>query len=103
MAEPLTELQQVILDVDALGLTVRDSIRQVSARVGFFIGQARYQDELAKAREIVAQGETISLTPPWQRLPFFSALSRAVGMTVSPDTDARTLRTESSDTCAPAR
>jgi hypothetical protein len=57
MAEPLTELQQVILEVDALGLTVRDSIRQVSARVGFFIGQARYQAELEKAREIVAKGE----------------------------------------------
>jgi hypothetical protein len=57
MAEPLTELQQVILDVDSLGLTVRDSIRQVSARVGFFIGQARYQDELAKARAIVATGD----------------------------------------------
>jgi hypothetical protein len=57
MAGPLTELQQVILEVDALGLTVRDSIRQVSARVGFFIGQARYQDELTKARAIVAEGE----------------------------------------------
>jgi lysyl-tRNA synthetase, class II len=41
--------------------------------------------------EIVSQGETIALTPPWLRLPFFSALSRAVGVTVSPDTDAKTL------------
>ena len=41
--------------------------------------------------EIVSQGETITLTPPWLRLPFFSALSRAVGVTVSPDTDAKTL------------
>jgi hypothetical protein len=56
MAETLTDLQQVILEVDALGLTVRDSIRQVSARVGFFVGQARYQDELVKAREIAATG-----------------------------------------------
>lgn len=52
MAEQLTELQKVILEVDALDLTVRDSIRQVSARVGFFVGQQRYQDELAKARSI---------------------------------------------------
>jgi hypothetical protein len=56
MAEQLTDLQQVILEVDALDLTVRDSIRQVSARVGFFVGQQRYQEELARAREIVATG-----------------------------------------------
>jgi hypothetical protein len=56
MAEQLTDLQQVILETDALGLTIRDSIRQVSARVGFFIGQQRYLDELAKAQAIVASG-----------------------------------------------
>lgn len=56
MADTLTDLQQVILDVDALGLSVRESIRMVSARVGFFVGQQRYQDELAKAREIAAKG-----------------------------------------------
>jgi hypothetical protein len=56
MAETLTDLQQVILDVDSMGLTVRDSIKQVSARVGFFVGQARYNEELTKARAIVAQG-----------------------------------------------
>jgi hypothetical protein len=54
MAEQLTDLQHVILEIDALDLTVRDSIRQVSARVGFFVGQQRYQEELAKARAIVA-------------------------------------------------
>jgi hypothetical protein len=57
MAERLTELQRVILEVDALNLTVRDSIRQVSARVGFFVGQQRYREELEKARTIVLQGE----------------------------------------------
>ena len=56
MADQLTDLQQVILETDALGLTVRDSIRQVSARVGFFVGQQRYQEELVKARAIVATG-----------------------------------------------
>ncbi|MFN8522617.1 MAG: hypothetical protein U0821_05860 [Chloroflexota bacterium] len=48
----LTELQRVILETDALGLTVRDSIRMVSARVGFFVGQQRYRDELARARSV---------------------------------------------------
>jgi len=52
VAEQLTELQQVILEVDALNLSVRDSIKQVSARVGFFVGQQRYLEELAKARAI---------------------------------------------------
>ncbi len=57
MADELTELEKVILEVDALGLTVRDSIRQVSGRVGFFVGQQRYLEELAKARAIVGTGE----------------------------------------------
>ena len=56
MADQLTELQQVILEIDALGLTVRDSIKQVSARVGFFVGQQKYQEELVKARAIAATG-----------------------------------------------
>ena len=35
------------------------------------------------------QGEDIDLTPPWRRLPFFDALSVAVGLTRDvPDTDA---------------
>lgn len=57
MAEQLTELQRVILDVHALGLTVRDSIRQVSGHVGFFVGQQRYSEELQKALAIVQYGE----------------------------------------------
>jgi hypothetical protein len=57
MADRLTELQRVILDVDALELTVRDSIRQVSARVGYFVGQQKYLEELAKARSVVETGE----------------------------------------------
>jgi hypothetical protein len=56
MADRLTDLQKVILEIDALDLTVRDSIRQVSARVGFFVGQQKYQEELAKARAIVESG-----------------------------------------------
>jgi hypothetical protein len=57
MADRLTPLQQVVLEVDALGLTVRDSIKQVSARVGYFVGQQKYREELAKARAIAATGE----------------------------------------------
>jgi len=57
MAERLTDLQQAILEVDALNLTVRDSIRHVTARVGFFVGQQRYLEELEKARAIAATGD----------------------------------------------
>jgi len=34
---------------------------------------------------------TVDLTPPWRRLPFFETLSRALGVTVTPETDAATL------------
>jgi lysyl-tRNA synthetase, class II len=34
----------------------------------------------------------IDLTPPWRRLPFFEALSQALGLAVTPATDAATLR-----------
>src|SRR5437667_3270909 len=34
---------------------------------------------------------TVDLTPPWKRLPFFAALSQALGVTVTPETDAATL------------
>ena len=33
----------------------------------------------------------VDLTPPWKRLPFFDALSQALGTTVTPETDAATL------------
>jgi len=58
MDEQLTELQQVILEVEALDLTVRDSIKQVSSRVGYFVGQQKYREELAKARAIVGAQAT---------------------------------------------
>ena len=57
MADGLTELQKVILEVDALNLSIRDSIRQVSARVGFFVGQQRYMEELQKAWLIQEKGK----------------------------------------------
>ena len=40
----------------------------------------------------LAWGEhTIDLTPPWRRLPFFEALSQALGVVVTPATDPATL------------
>ena len=56
VAEQLTELQRVIIQVAALDLTVRDSIRQVSSQVGFFVGQQKYLEELEKALTILESG-----------------------------------------------
>jgi lysyl-tRNA synthetase class 2 len=33
----------------------------------------------------------VDLTPPWKRLPFFQGISEALGVTVTPETDATTL------------
>jgi lysyl-tRNA synthetase class 2 len=38
------------------------------------------------------EGETVDLTPPWPRLPFFGGISAAVGEAVTPDTPAGRLR-----------
>ena len=55
MAEPvLTDLQLAAPEVDRLGLPRRDAIKLVSQRVGFFVGQQRYAEELAKAHRILA-------------------------------------------------
>jgi lysyl-tRNA synthetase class 2 len=41
--------------------------------------------------ELTYQGETVRLTPPWRRLPFFQAMSDAVGIAVSPETTVSAL------------
>ncbi len=48
-------------------------------------------ESLLGSTALVYQGESIDLSPPWPRLPFFEALSRSLGARVGPDTDARTL------------
>jgi lysyl-tRNA synthetase class 2 len=42
--------------------------------------------------ELAYQGETVHLASPWPRLPFFDALSRALGEAITPDTDADALQ-----------
>jgi hypothetical protein len=54
----LTPLQRAIYETDQLGLTLRDSIRIVSARMGFFVGQNKYLEERAKIERLLAQAET---------------------------------------------
>jgi hypothetical protein len=53
----MTPLQRAIHETDQLGLTLRDSQRLVSARMGFFVGQHKYLEERAKIQRIVGNGQ----------------------------------------------
>ncbi len=52
----LTPLQRAIYEVDQLGLNVRDSMRLVSQRVGYFVGQQRYLEERARIAAVLTEG-----------------------------------------------
>ncbi len=54
--QSLTPLQRAIYETDQLDLSLRDSIRIVTARMGFFVGQNKYLDERAKINRLL--GET---------------------------------------------
>ena len=51
----LTPLQRAIYETDQLGLTLRDSIKLVTQRMGFFVGQQKYLDERAKIQRFIDQ------------------------------------------------
>ncbi len=51
----LTPVQRAIYDVDQLGLNLRDSMRLVTQRVGFFVGQQRYLEEREKIAAMLEQ------------------------------------------------
>ena len=48
MPPSLTPLQRAIYETDQLGLSLRDSQKLVSARMGFFVGQHKYLQERSK-------------------------------------------------------
>ena len=55
-AEPtLTPLQRAIYETDQLGLTLRDSIKLVTQRMGYFVGQYRYLEERARIDRFIEQ------------------------------------------------
>jgi hypothetical protein len=54
----LTPLQQVIYETDQLGLTLRDSIKIVTQRMGFFVGQNKYLEERAKIERLLGERES---------------------------------------------
>ncbi len=53
----LTPLQQAIYETDQLGLTLRDSIKIVTQRMGFFVGQNKYLEERVKIQRLLGQPE----------------------------------------------
>jgi len=54
----LTPLQRAIYETDQLDLTLRDSIKVVTARMGFFVGQHKYLEERGKISRILATAES---------------------------------------------
>jgi hypothetical protein len=50
----LTPLQRTIYETDQLGLSLRDSIKIVSQRMGFFVGQNKYLEERVKIERLLA-------------------------------------------------
>lgn len=48
----LTPLQRAVYETDQLGVNLRDSMRMVTARMGFFVGQERYLAERKKVRRL---------------------------------------------------
>ena len=51
----LTPLQRVIYETDLLGLNLRDSMRLVTQRMGFFVGQHRYLQERERIARFIEQ------------------------------------------------
>ena len=49
----LTPLQRVIFETDQLDLSLRDSIKIATARMGFFVGQHKYLQERAKIAQLL--------------------------------------------------
>jgi hypothetical protein len=49
----LTPLQRVVFETDQLHLSLRDSIKLATARMGFFVGQHKYLQERAKIAQLL--------------------------------------------------
>ncbi|HEX8967565.1 MAG TPA: hypothetical protein VF937_06780 [Chloroflexota bacterium] len=54
----LTPLQRAIYETDQLGLSLRDSIKIVTQRMGFFVGQNKYLEERAKIDRLLAESQS---------------------------------------------
>lgn len=57
----LTPLQRAIYETDLLDLNLRDSMRTVTQRVGFFVGQQRYLQERERIAALIPPESASSL------------------------------------------
>jgi hypothetical protein len=55
--QSLTPLQRAIYETDQLDLSLRESIRIVTARMGFFVGQNKYLEERAKINRLLGEAQ----------------------------------------------
>lgn len=51
----LTPLQRAIYETDQLGINLRDRVRMVTQRMGFFVGQQRYLQERERIAAYVSR------------------------------------------------
>jgi hypothetical protein len=51
----LTPLQRAIYETDQTGVNLRDAMRMVTQRLGFFVGQQRYLNEQRKIQAFLDQ------------------------------------------------
>lgn len=59
----LTPLQVAIYETDQLGVNLRDSMRIVTTRVGFFVAQERYLKERGKIAALLAEHGEAAFPP----------------------------------------
>lgn len=59
----LTPLQAAIYETDQLGVNLRDSMRIVTTRIGFFVAQERYLKEREKIAAILAEHGEAAIPP----------------------------------------
>ena len=60
----LTRLQRAIYETDQTGVNLRDAMRMVTQRLGFFVGQQRYLDEQRRIQALFDQyGPEVLLGP----------------------------------------
>ncbi len=59
----LTPLQRAIYETDQLDLPLRESMRIVTQRVGFFVGQQRYLEERARIAAVLGQTGAAEANP----------------------------------------
>lgn len=59
----LTPLQRVVFETDQLDLTLRDSIKLATARMGYFVGQHKYLDEREKIARLIEANAAEPVAP----------------------------------------